>query len=97
MAPPMSGKRTAPLNREQVSTSASHSEPINANMAPPMSGKRTTRLNPEQVAAPVSQSAPTTTSGRENAREMNEIRKGDDTLAQLNQGLTDLLRAHGSA
>jgi hypothetical protein len=97
MAPPMSGKRTARLNREQVSPPVSHSEPrmtngFEASMVPPMSGTRTTRPNPEQVVAP----AAPTTSGRNNARDMDEIRKGDDTLAQLNQGLNELLRTHGS-
>ena len=102
MAPSTNSNRNNRPNRGRITTPVSHSErataePIKTNMAPPMSGKRTTRPNPEQVAAAVNHSEPTTTSGRNNARDMNEIRKGDDTLAQLNQGLNDLLRAHGSA
>jgi hypothetical protein len=102
MAPSTNSNRNNRPNRGRITTPVSHSErataePIKTNMAPPMSGKRTTRPNPEQVAAAVNHSEPTTTSGRNNARDINEIRKGDDTLAQLNQGLNDLLRAHGSA
>ena len=102
MAPSTNSNGNNRPNRGRITTPVSHSErataePIKTNMAPPMSGKRTTRLNREQVSATVSHSEPTTTGSRDDARDKTEIRKGDDTLAQLNQGLNDLLRAHGSA
>jgi hypothetical protein len=102
MAPSTNSNGNNRPNRGRITTPVSHSErataePIKTNMAPPMSGKRTTRLNREQVSATVSHSEPTTTGSRDDARDKIEIRKGDDTLAQLNQGLNDLLRAHGSA
>jgi hypothetical protein len=101
MAPSTNSNGNNRPNRGRITTPVSHSErataePIKTNMAP-MSGKRTTRLNREQVSATVSHSEPTTTGSRDDARDKIEIRKGDDTLAQLNQGLNDLLRAHGSA
>jgi hypothetical protein len=100
MAPSISGKRTTPPNRVHVTAPVTHSEPTTAetitkSMAP-MSGKRTNGLNPGQVRPPVGHSEPAT-SRRDDARDRNEIRKEDDTLAQLNKGLSDLLRAHGSA
>jgi hypothetical protein len=100
MAPSTSSKSTNRPNRGQGTTPVSHSEPttaetIKTSMA--SMSKGTNRPNRGQVTAPpVSHSEPTTKGGRDNARDKNEIRNEDDTLAQLNQGLNDLLRAHGS-
>jgi hypothetical protein len=103
MAPSTNSNGNNRPNRGRITTPVSHSErataePIKTNMAPPMSGKRTTRLNREpSFGHRQPYSEPTTTGSRDDARDKIEIRKGDDTLAQLNQGLNDLLRAHGSA
>jgi hypothetical protein len=107
MAPTM-GATTRP-NRRHVTNPSSDAEPtttngrdnpagmsgetIKASMALSMSGK--TRPNRRHVTSPSSHSEPTTTSGWDNASDKNEIRNEDETLAQLNQGLDDLVRAHG--
>jgi hypothetical protein len=92
---PSTDKRTDRPNRGQVAASASYSEPTTTESVKTgaASSKRTTRV---KVTAPVSISELTTTSDPDDGRYENKLRKGDDTLAQLNQGLNDLLRAHGS-
>ena len=92
---PSTDKRTNRPNRAQVAPSASYSEPTTTESVKTStaSSKRTTR---PKVTAPVSVSELTTTSDPDDGLDENKLRKGDDTLAQLNQGLNDLLRAHGS-
>jgi hypothetical protein len=85
------------FDRINKSTAGKRGSTIRTSRTPSVNGKNTTHLYRAQgIAAPVSHSQPTT-SGRDTARDKDEISNGDDTLAQLNPELDLAAIAEGRA